>query len=191
MKVLADSLVMQENVPVELYQEFMTDIAEEIDRENKIINDLLTLVKLDKTDGILNVESVDINALLELLMKRLRPIARQQNIEVILESNRPVQAAVDEVKMTLALSNLVENAIKYNKENGWVRVILDADHQYFMIEVSDSGVGIPEESVAQIYERFYQALLEVYHFGHAADYTSGVFSIKHHAGDKKHTGYRN
>lgn len=156
MKVLADSLIMQEDVPKELYQEFMTDIAEEIDRENKIINDLLTLVKLDKTDGELNVESVDINALLELLMKRLRPIARQQNIEVILESNRPVQAVVDEVKITLALSNLVENAIKYNKQNGWVRVSLDADHQYFTVMIEDSGMGIPEESMERIYERFYR-----------------------------------
>ena len=156
MKVLADSLVMQEDVPVELYQEFMIDIAAEIDRENKIINDLLTLVKLDKTDGELNVEYVDINALLELLMKRLRPIARQQNIEVILESNRPVQAVVDEVKMTLALSNLVENAIKYNKQNGWVRVSLDADHQYFTVTIEDSGMGIPEEAMERIYERFYR-----------------------------------
>lgn len=156
MKVLADSLIMQEDVPKELYQEFMADIAEEIDRENKIINDLLTLVKLDKTDGELNIENVDINALLELLMKRLRPIARQQNIEVILESNRPVQAAVDEVKVTLALSNLVENAIKYNKQNGWVRVVLDADHQYFTVMIEDSGMGIPEESIERIYERFYR-----------------------------------
>ena len=156
MKVLADSLIMQQEVPNELYQEFMTDIAQEIDRENKIINDLLTLVKLDKTDRELNIESVDINALLELLMKRLRPIARQQNIEVILESNRPVQANVDEVKMTLALSNLVENAIKYNKQNGWVRVVLDADYQYFTVMVEDSGMGIPEESLERIYERFYR-----------------------------------
>ena len=156
MKVLADSLIMQQEVPNELYQEFMVDIAQEIERENKIINDLLTLVKLDKTDGELNIESVDINALLELLMKRLRPIARQQNIEVILESNRLVQANVDEVKMTLALSNLVENAIKYNKQNGWVRVVLDADYQYFTVMVEDSGMGIPEEALERIYERFYR-----------------------------------
>ena len=156
MKVLADSLIMQQEVPNELYQEFMVDIAQEIDRENKIINDLLTLVKLDKTDGELNIESVDINALLELLMKRLRPIARQQNIEVILESNRLVQANVDEVKMTLALSNLVENAIKYNKYSGWVRVVLDADYQCFTVMVEDSGRGIPEEALERIYERFYR-----------------------------------
>ena len=49
MKVLADSLLIQENVPTELYREFMGDLSEEIERENKIINDLLSLVKMDKT----------------------------------------------------------------------------------------------------------------------------------------------
>lgn len=58
--------------------------------------------------------------------------------------------------MTLALSNLVENAIKYNVKGGWVKVILDADHQYFTVEVSDSGVGIPQEAIQHIYERFYR-----------------------------------
>ena len=156
MKVLADSLLMQEGASLELYQEFMTDIAEEIERENKIINDLLSLVKLDKTNGQLTVAAVEINELLELLMKRLQPIARQNNIEVVLESNRPVTAEVDEVKLTLALSNLIENAIKYNKPNGWVKVILDADHQFFTVTIEDSGIGIPEEEYEQIYERFYR-----------------------------------
>ena len=92
MKVLADSLVGQENVPVELYQEFMQDIAAEI----------------------------------------------------------------DETKLSLAISNLVENAIKYNKDEGWVRVSLNADHKYFYVTVTDSGLGIPEESIDHIFERFYR-----------------------------------
>ncbi len=75
MKVLADSLLGQEDVPVELYKEFMSDIAEEIERENKIINDLLSLVKMDKAAGGLNISVVNINELLEMIMKRLRPIA--------------------------------------------------------------------------------------------------------------------
>ena len=152
MKVLADSLVGQENVPVELYQEFMQDIAEEIDRENKIITDLLTLVKLDKKAANVNIDTVNINELLELILKRLKPIAGKRNIELILESFRPVNAEVDETKLTLALSNLVENAIKYNVEDGWVRVSLNADHKYFYVTVADSGKGIPEESL----ERFYR-----------------------------------
>ena len=156
MKVLADSLLMQENAPAELYREFMEDIVSEIDRENRIITDLLALVKMDKTTSELNITAVDINELAELILKRLRPIARKLDVEVVFESVRPVVAEVDEVKMTLIMSNLVENAIKYNKEHGWVKVIVDADHQYFTFEVTDSGIGIPEEALTQIYERFYR-----------------------------------
>lgn len=156
MKVLADSLLSQEDVPAELYREFMTDIATEIDRENKIITDLLSLVKLTRTSADMNVEVMDINSILELMLKRLGPIAGRSNVKLIFESRRQVSAEVDEVKLTLALSNLVENAIKYNIEGGWVKVLLDADHQYFSVEVSDSGIGIPQEAIEHIYERFYR-----------------------------------
>lgn len=156
MKVLADSLLGQEEVPAELYKEFMTDIAEEIERENKIINDLLYLVKMDKSSGDLNVEPVNINELLELILRRLKPIAEKKDVELVLESFRPVTAEIDEVKLTLALTNLVENAIKYNKESGWVHVSLNADHKYFFVRVEDSGIGIPEDSLEHIYERFYR-----------------------------------
>ena len=156
MKVLADSLLGQEDVPVELYKDFMGDIAEEIERENKIINDLLSLVKMNKAAGELNISLVNINDLLEMIMKRLRPIAEKQNIELVLESFRPVSAEVDEVKLSLALNNLVENAIKYNKKDGWVHVSLNADHKYFFVRVEDSGIGIPEEYLEHIYERFFR-----------------------------------
>lgn len=155
-KVLADSLLAQGDAPAELYKEFMEDIVSEIDRENQIITDLLALVKMDKKVQELNIASVNINDLTELILKRLRPIARKKDVEVVFESMRPVTAEVDEVKMTLIMTNLVENAIKYNKEHGWVKVELDADHQYFTFSVSDSGLGIPEDSLGQIYERFYR-----------------------------------
>ena len=73
-----------------------------------------------------------------------------------LDCFRPVDADVDEVKFTLAISNLVENGIKYNVDDGWVRVSLDADHKYFYITVADSGMGIPEDSIERIFERFYR-----------------------------------
>lgn len=156
MKVLADSLIMQENVPNELYEEFMTDIAAEIDRENKIINDLLALVKMDKTAAELNIENKNVNEIVELILKRLRPIAKLRNIDVLYESARDVFAEIDEVKLTLAISNLVENAIKYNNDYGYVKVSLDADHQYATIIVEDNGIGIPKESQEHIFERFYR-----------------------------------
>ena len=156
MKVLADSLMGQEDIPVELYREFMTDIGAEIDRENKIINDLLSLVKMDKSAGNINITRVQINELLERIMKRLRPIAQKQNVELVMESFRPVVAEVDEVKLTLALTNLIENAIKYNNPDGWVHVSLNADHQNFFVTVEDNGIGIPKEAQNRIFERFYR-----------------------------------
>lgn len=156
MKVLADSINAMGDAPVELYKEFMEDITNEIERENKIITDLLSLVKMDKSAADLNISVVNINEMLELILKRLRPIAEKQNIELVLETFRPVTAEIDEVKLTLAVTNLVENGIKYNRENGWVHVTLNADHQYFYVKVEDSGIGIPEESLEHIYERFYR-----------------------------------
>ena len=158
MKVLADSINSMPDAPKELYQEFMEDITNEIERETKIINDLLSLVKMDKSAAGLNVSSVNINELLEQILKRLQPIADKQKVELVLESFRPVTAEVDEVKITLAITNLVENAIKYNRNDGegWVHVSLNADHQYFYLKVEDSGIGIPEESLDHIYERFYR-----------------------------------
>jgi len=156
MKVLADSLLMQEDVPNEMYREFMSDMVEEIDRETKIINDLLTLVKTDKKAATLNIEPVNINALLELLLKRIKPIAAKRNIEVVFESFREVVGEVDEVKISLAFLNLIENAVKYNNDGGSVHVSLNADHKFFYVKVQDDGVGIPEESQARIFERFYR-----------------------------------
>lgn len=155
-KVLAESLIEQENVPVELYQEFMVDINEELERMNKIINDLLSLVKMDKNASEVNISEVNINEFLESILKQLQPIADKRNIEIIFESVRPVTAQVDEVKLSMAFRNLIENAIKYNYDNGWVRVSLNADHKFFYLRVSDSGVGIPEELQDNIFERFYR-----------------------------------
>lgn len=156
MKVLADSLLQMPDAPVEYYREFMEDISAEIDRENAIIADLLTMVKLDKKHAALSIQSKNINEMVELTLKRLRPIAALHNVEVVFESFREVVAEVDEVKLTLAITNFVENAIKYNKENGWVHVSLDADHKNFFIKVTDSGCGIPEEAQEHIFERFYR-----------------------------------
>lgn len=158
MKVLADSINSMPDAPLELYQEFMGDITNEVERETKIINDLLSLVKMDKSAADLNIESVNINDLLEQILKRLQPIGDKQKVELVMESFRPVTAEIDEVKMTLAFTNLIENAIKYNRTegDGWVHVTLNADHQFFYLKVEDNGIGIPEEALEHIYERFYR-----------------------------------
>lgn len=155
-KVLADSLNMQEDVPVEMYKEFMQDIAAEIDRESSIINDLLALMRMNKQAAELNVSNVNINEIVDMVIKRVKPIAAKKNIQITLESFKPVEAEVDEVKMTMAITNLIENAVKYNVNDGWVNVSLNVDLTYFYLKVSDSGIGIPEEAQMQIFDRFYR-----------------------------------
>ena len=156
MKILADSLLLQDDVPVEYYKEFMEDIVHEIDRENSIITDLLTMVRMDRSHPEMNIRPTNINELLANLMKQISPIAAKRNITLRLETLRPVVAEVDEVKLSQACINVIENAVKYNEDGGQVDVSLNADHIYFYIKVKDSGCGIPEEDQEQIFERFYR-----------------------------------
>ena len=155
-RVLADSLLAAENVPEELYREFMQDISASVDREQQIIDDLLTLVRIDRTNGELNITQENVNDLLENTMKELLPIAEKKNVELVLESFRPVVAEIDRLKMSLAISNLIENAIKYNNEGGWVRVSLNADHRVLFIKVAENGIGRAEECQGQGFSRFYR-----------------------------------
>ena len=156
MKVLAESLLGNQGVPEELYQEFLQDICKEIDRESEIITDLLDLVKMEKTDVEINISSVNINEILETVLKRLKPIAENKNIELIFESFRPIIADVDELKFASVATNLVENAIKYNNTDGTVTVSLNSDHQYFYLKVIDTGIGISEEDQERVFERFFR-----------------------------------
>ncbi len=156
MKVLAESLTGQEGLPIELYQEFMGDIGNELERMNQIINDLLSLVKMDRSAAQVSISEVNVNEFVERILKQLQPIADKRNIDIVFENVRPVSAQIDEVKLGMAFRNLIENAIKYNYDDGWVRVSLNADHKFFYLKVSDSGEGIPEELQDHIFERFYR-----------------------------------
>ena len=134
----------------------MHDINSEIDRMSAIINDLLTLVKLDQKEIPLNFAETDLNKVMEDIIKRMTPLAAAKQIQIHYSKEKEVLAEADEMKLTLAISNLVDNAIKYTPEGGNVTVVLDADHQNAFITVTDTGIGIPEDEINRIFERFYR-----------------------------------
>ena len=78
MKVLADSLLqMGDDVPPEMYREFLQDIDGELDRENQMIEELLSLARTDRKQVSMNISQLDINALAESVLKRVRPLAQK------------------------------------------------------------------------------------------------------------------
>ena len=155
-KVLSESILLQDTAPEEMYREFLQDINSEVDRMTNITNDLLALVKVDQGNQGLNREILDLNQLVEDIMRRLSPLAEQRNIALIYEAERDVEMNADEIKLTLAISNIVENGIKYTPLGGTVKVNLNADYQSATITIQDTGIGIPEEEQDKIFNRFYR-----------------------------------
>ena len=155
-KVLSDSLLLQGDVPNEMYREFMQDINSEVDRMTNIINDLLALVRLDSSAAKLNIKSFSVNEFLKAIIKQLTPLANRKNITINYESGNDVMLEADEVKLNLAISNLVENGIKYTPEDGSVKISLESDSQNCFITVQDTGIGISEEEQSKVFERFYR-----------------------------------
>ena len=154
-KVLADSLNMQEDVPVEVYKEFMEDIVSEIDRENKIIEDLLCMVRLDRASSTLNISSVNMNELLELVLKDLSLLHRRRILRFCLRASDRLLRRL----MRLSSHRLYLILLKMQLSI----IIWMAGYMYrsmrttsFYVRVEDSGIGIPKDSQGKVFERFYR-----------------------------------
>lgn len=155
-KVLSESILNEKNTPIEIYQEFLSDINSEIDRMTNIVNDLLILVKLDKKRFPLNISDTNLNNMLENIIKRLLPLADKKNIEIEFTHNKNIILQADEMKLSLAISNLIDNGIKYTQSGGKVKINIDADEKFAYITVQDNGIGINENEQDKIFERFYR-----------------------------------
>lgn len=155
-KVLTESLLLQDHVPEEMYKDFLQDINSEIDRMTNIVNDLLTLVRLEEGGSVLNLTTFNLADLVDDILKRLKPLADQRSITLSREGSPNVQVEADATKLTLAISNLVQNGIKYNRDKGKVTVILEQSGPNALISVSDTGIGIEEENFDKLFQRFYR-----------------------------------
>lgn len=154
-RLLSDSILQNEKIDPETTREFVSDIGEEAERLTRISEKLLTLTRLDAE---LEVERmpVDVAAVIRKVEHMLRPLAESAGItlESGLVEGCLVYANGDDLYQIVF--NLVENAIKYNKPEGKVMAWVYRDNGEVVLKVEDTGVGIPEEDLSKVFNRFYR-----------------------------------
>ncbi len=153
-KLLSDS-ILQNDMDMATVREFVNDIGNEADRLNRMSSKLLSLTKIEsQSDG--DCEIVNIGPTVERVVKMLSLLAKQEQVTIIqsIEQDSPILIFEDDLYQILF--NLVENGIKYNVAGGNVTILLSRKDDNAVIQVMDTGVGVPEESLKHLFERFYR-----------------------------------
>ncbi len=156
MKLLLECLIDQPDMPDELRMEFMQDMNHEIDRLSDVITDLLTLTRMDASNDPLHLTEIDFSALTEETLHTLAPVADKARLHIASAVAPGLRITGDRTKLASVIFNLTDNAIKYTPEGGEVRVALQQKGRQVILTVSDTGIGIPEEEQAHIFDRFYR-----------------------------------
>jgi len=119
-----------------------------------LILDLLDLTKLESGKKIQHITSVNLKEIAQVAINTMEPMAIQQNIKILLESNLQSNINADAEEMEIILNNLISNAVKYNRENGSVFVNLKQNGNVFIISVKDTGIGMQKDDVEKLFHEF-------------------------------------
>ena len=157
-KLMADSIIQTPEIEMDFVREFLTDMNEEVERLNRIVNKLLYITKLDTLTENMSgtLELINLKDVVIGINKSLIPIAEMENKELVLTADDDILIMANKDILWQAVYNIVDNALKYTKEQGRVELSLIKESKRAIITVKDDGVGISEEDVGRIFDRFYR-----------------------------------
>ena len=141
---------------LELIRNFLSKAKKRINQMDSLINDLLILAKIESKEDKIQKSHINLYSIIQQIFEDLQHIAKEKEISLENQVEKNFSVFVDEKKFNILLKNLIENAIKYNKTGGFVKVYANKNGKYASITVEDTGIGIPKEAVPLIFERFYR-----------------------------------
>ena len=153
-KLLADS-ILQNDMDLETVKEFVGDIGNEADRLNRMTQKLLSLTRIETQEDS-DCEIVFMSPTVDRVIRMLSGIAKENDISMSTEIVQDCSILIIEDDLYQIIFNLVENGIKYNVPGGKLTVIIDRQDDNAVLKVCDTGVGVPQESLAHLFERFYR-----------------------------------
>lgn len=140
----------------EEYKEILEECRQSGQQMTQLVERMLALARLDAGADHLRPKEVDVSKLADQCASMVQPLVNARGLTLCVERNGPVMIKTDPDKIREVLTNLLHNAIEYNKPNGQINMSVARDNGSILMQVSDTGIGIPEESKEHIFERFYR-----------------------------------